>query len=141
MRGILFFLFKVTLLFTSAHSYVLPKLNINKNRDLKDIMPLSLPEVQKSEDGMNKFCVECKNYDSRDGTCKLFYSIDFVNGNEYKKARDMRKVKDKCGIDGRFYQKNPFSVFKNLSTDLYDWYPVFITLCYTIVAVYIINRK
>lgn len=141
MREILFFLFTVTSLFTSAQPYVLPKLNINKNRDLKDIIPLALPEVQKSEDGMNKFCVDCKNYDSRDNTCKLFYSIDFVNGKEYKKAREMRRVKDKCGIEGRFYQKNPFSVFKNLSTDLYDWYPVFITLCYTIVAVYIINHK
>lgn len=141
MRGILFFLFTLTSFFTSAQPYVLPKLNINKNRDLKDIIPLALPEVQKSEDGMNRFCIECKNYDSREGTCKLFYSIDLIEGKEYKKARDMRKIKDKCGFDGRFYQKNPFSVFKNLSTDLYNWYPVFITLCYTIVAVYIMNHK
>ena len=141
MRGILFFLFSLTSLFTSAHSYVLPKLNINKNRDLKDIIPLALPEVQKSEDGINRFCIECKNYDSRDGNCKLFYDIDLINGKKYKKAREMRRVNDKCGIDGRFYQKNPFSVFKNLSTDLYDWYPVFVTFLYSICAIYIINRK
>jgi hypothetical protein len=141
MRGILFFLFTLTSLFTSAQPYILPKLNINKNRDLKDIMPLSLPVVQASEDGMNKFCVDCKNYDSRDGTCKLFYSIDLINGREYKKAREMRRVNDKCGIDGRFYQKNPFSRFKNLSTDMYDIYPWIVTFLYSICAIYIINHK
>jgi len=141
MRGILFFLFTLTSLFTSAQPYVLPRININKNRDLKDIMPLSLPVVQASEDGMNKFCVNCKNYDKSDATCKLFYDIDFVNGKEYKKAREMRRVNDKCGIDGRFYQKNPFSVFKNLSTDIYDIYPWIVTVLYSICAIYIINHK
>lgn len=141
MVGILFFLLTVTSLFTCADSYVLPKLNINKNRDLKDITPLSLPEVQKSEDGINKFCIECKNYNNREGTCKLFYSIDLINGKEYKKAREMRRVNNKCGIDGRFYQKNPFSRLKNLSTDVYDFYPWIVTFLYSICAIYIINHK
>lgn len=141
MRGILFFLFTVTSLFTTSQPYVPPKLNLNKNNDLKDIMPLSLPIAQASEDGSNKFCVDCKNYDSRDKTCKIFYSIDLVNGREYKKARDMRKIKDKCGFDARFYQKNPFSIFKNFSTDLYDNYPWIVTFLYSVCAIYAINHK
>ena len=141
MFGILFFLVTVTSLFTTAQPYVPPKLNFNKNNDLKDIMPLSLPVVQASEDGSNKFCVDCKNYDSRYKTCKIFYSIDLVNGREYKKARDMRRVNDKCGIEGRFYQKNPLSIFKNLSTDLYDIYPWIATFLYGVYAICLINHK
>jgi hypothetical protein len=141
MFSILFFLVTVTSLFTSAQPYILPKLDFNKNRDLKDIMSPSLPVVQASDDGINKFCVDCKNYDSRDKTCKLFYDIDFVHGKEYRKAREMRRVNDKCGMDGRFYQKNPFSIFKNLSTDLYDIYPWIVTFLYGMYAIYLINHK
>jgi len=134
MRSILFFLVTLSSLFTSAHPYVLPRININKKIDL--------PEVQKSEDdGLNKFCVDCKNYDKSESTCKLFYDIDFVQGKEYKKAREMRRVNDKCGIDGRFYQKNPFSRLKNLSTDVYDFYPWIVTFLYSICVIYIINHK
>jgi hypothetical protein len=53
------------------------------------------------------YCKDCKHYNKNGEVCRLFTSIDFVNGNEkLVKAIDARINIEMCGYNAEQFVKN-----------------------------------
>lgn len=123
LRNIYFFIITITSLFSSARPFnVYPKI-VNKDMRLFD---------------KDKICSECKHFIRDEKKCKLFYTIDLVNGKDYERASELRKLNNICGLDGNYYQKNLFSFVNNKLGDiLYNYYPIIVTSLYVILYIII----
>jgi hypothetical protein len=120
IRNIYFFLITITSLFSSAQTFnVYPKI-VNKDMRLFD---------------KNKICSECKNFIRDEKKCGLFYTIDLVKGKEYERASELRKLNNKCGLDGKYYKKNTLLFVNKLGDMFYNYYPIIVTSFYIILYI------
>lgn len=62
--------------------------------------------VQQKITNKRNYCKDCKHYNKNGEVCRLFTSIDFINGNEkLVKAIDARNNVDMCGYDAIVFQE------------------------------------
>ena len=138
IRNIHLFLVTLGSLFSSAHPYVPTKLSNpyqNKESKLNNRIP-------NKDTSIDKICSQCKHFNANDKTCKLFYELDLVDGREYEKAIDARRSVNKCGVDGRYYEKDKIIIFKKIGKILLqEWYPLILTGVYVCLYVYIMSYK
>ena len=135
IRSIVFFLVTMSSLFSSAQPYISTKLaNRRKKYELNDRIP-------KTDPSNDKICCNCKNFVAKDRTCKLFYELNLVEGREYDMAIEARRNKNKCGVEGDYYEKDHFIIFKKLGNVFVDWYPIIFTGLYVILYVFILSYK
>ena len=128
MFNILFFLVSITSLFSTTQPFRVKQTTfLTKETKLGDIP--------------DNICNECKYFITDEKKCKLFYTIDLVNGKEYEKASEVRKINSKCGVEGKYYKKNKFIFVKKMGDTFYENYPIIITCSYVILYFFILNYK
>lgn len=139
MRNIIFFLVTITSLFSSAQPFIPPRIiNQNKFPINKETLLSEKPFQDISKD---KICNECKYFIKDGRKCKLFYNVDLVEGKEYNRAIELRRSNDKCGVEGKYYEKNKFIFVKKMGDTFYENYPIIITCSYVILYFFILNYK
>ena len=139
MCNIIFFLVTITSLFSSAQPFIPPRIiNQNKFPINKETLLSEKPFQDISKD---KICNECKYFIKDGRKCKLFYNVDLVEGKEYDRAIELRRSNDKCGVEGKYYEKNKFVFVKKMGDILYENYPIIITCSYVILYIFILNYK
>lgn len=77
----------------------------NKNKKMLKVSPVNpLPERL-------KFCNNCKHCGVKmtplrnEIKCKLYYTLDLVNGEKkYENAHDVRQDDQKCGKDAKYFE-------------------------------------
>ena len=134
MYNILFFIMSLTSLFSGAQPFILPRI-------VKQNMKIILNDKPLGNISNDKICNECKYFISDEKHCKLFYSVDLVNGREYDRAINVRKSNNKCGVDGKYFEQNKVLFLRKLGDIISAWYPLIITGSYVILYVFILNYK
>jgi hypothetical protein len=128
MHNIIFFIVTITSLFSSAQPFIPPRI-VNKNK------------FSNSKQFQDRICSECKHFIADEKKCGLFYTVDLVDGRQYDKAIEVRKSNNKCGVEGKYYEKNMFILVKKIRDIFYENYPIIITCSYVILYVFILNYK
>jgi hypothetical protein len=139
MRNIIFFIVTMTSLFSSAQPFIPPR--IVKQNKFPITKETQLSERPFQDISKDKICNECKYFIKDGRKCKLFYNVDLVDGRQYDKASEVRKSNNRCGPEGKYYEKNKFVFVKKMGDILYENYPIIITCSYVILYIFILNYK
>jgi hypothetical protein len=51
----------------------------------------------------------------------------------------VRKINNKCGLEGKYYEKNKFIFVNKIGDTFYENYPIIITCSYVILYFFILN--
>jgi hypothetical protein len=84
-------------------------------------------------------CKKCIHYQPRefianelspDNKCLKFGEKDILNGKiKYDTAKDCRETEEKCGLEGKYFEKDDFSPFKQFYYfAIYNYYPGYLFL-------------
>lgn len=99
------------------YPFQLLKNNLCSTKDIKS-------SLTDSNDNL-KVCYNCKHFNMGNETCHKFGTTNIVTGIKiYENASNLRLDTNKCGYDGRYYEKNDMKyisiLYYKITTDPFD---------------------